>query len=47
LPSAIASNGGAHTRSALVHGHGRHGGAKARPVPALLMKRKSTETENA
>jgi ATP-dependent RNA helicase RhlE len=45
--SSVTANGGAHARSALVHGQGRHGGAKARPVPALLMKRKSTETENA
>jgi ATP-dependent RNA helicase RhlE len=36
-------------KSALVHGHrGVHARAgKARPVPALLMKRKSPETENA
>ena len=47
LPSATAHASG-HTRSALVHGHGGHGPkGKARPVPALLMKRKAKETESA
>ena len=46
LPSAKAHAGG-HTRSALVHGHGGHAKGKARPVPALLMKRKAKETESA
>ena len=35
-------------RSALVHGHAGHGRKdKAKPIPALLMKRKAPETENA
>jgi ATP-dependent RNA helicase RhlE len=47
LPSPTADAQG-EARSALVHGHAGHGRKdKARPIPALLMKRKAPETEDA
>ncbi|MFO1325020.1 MAG: DEAD/DEAH box helicase [Burkholderiales bacterium] len=43
-PQAASS----HAKSALVHGHGQHDArGKAKPVPALLMKRKAPEPQNA
>jgi hypothetical protein len=39
----------AAAKSALMHGTGanRHGNGRAKPVPALLMKRRTPEPENA
>ncbi|MEO8755481.1 MAG: helicase-related protein, partial [Casimicrobiaceae bacterium] len=46
LPSPSADAQG-EARSALVHGAGHGRKDKARPIPALLMKRKAPETEDA
>ena len=48
-PPVIRATAEQDGKSALVHGHGGTGAraGKARPVPALLMKRKSPEPENA
>jgi ATP-dependent RNA helicase RhlE len=48
LPARPASAHG-HAKAALVHGHGHghHRTGKARPVPALLMKRKTPEPQGA
>ncbi|HTP98273.1 MAG TPA: DEAD/DEAH box helicase [Casimicrobiaceae bacterium] len=48
LPVQPASSHG-HAKAALVHGHGHghHRAGKARPVPALLMKRKAPEPQGA
>ena len=48
-PPVIRSTAEQDGKSALVHGQGGHHAraGKGRPVPALLMKRKSPEPENA
>ncbi len=49
-PVSSRSNGEpAHAKSALMHGSGahRHGAGGQKPIPALLMKRRAREPENA
>jgi ATP-dependent RNA helicase RhlE len=49
-PAATRAAGdSAHAKSALMHGSGthRHGSGRTKPIPALLMKRRTPEPENA